>query len=79
MGLRFFRVTGWGRVAEICGRIAGCAHPTEKSVPNFRNASIHRLSSWQVNSQKLNFRFRAFWEVRKVISESSSFAGCAHP
>jgi hypothetical protein len=44
MGLRFFCVTGWGWVAGMGGFIAGCAHPFEKSVPSFTDASIHRLS-----------------------------------
>jgi hypothetical protein len=35
----------WGWVAEIRGRIAGCAHPLEKSAIIFRDASIHRLAS----------------------------------
>jgi hypothetical protein len=45
MGLRFFRVGGWGWVTELGGCIAGCAHPFEKSAPEFRNARIHRLNS----------------------------------
>jgi hypothetical protein len=32
-GLRSFCVARWGRVAKIGGRIAGCAHPLEKSAP----------------------------------------------
>jgi hypothetical protein len=45
-GLRFSCVVGWGWVAEICGRVGGCARPLEKSATNLRNTSIHRLSSW---------------------------------
>jgi hypothetical protein len=28
---------------EIGGRVAGCAHPLEKSAPNIKDTSIHRL------------------------------------
>jgi hypothetical protein len=48
-GLRFFCIAGWGWVAEIGGRIAGSAHPLEKTATSFMNASIHRLFYWQVN------------------------------
>ena len=37
------RIEGWGWVAEMSGRFAGCSHPLEKSVPGFVGASIHRL------------------------------------
>ena len=47
MGLRFFRVTGWGWVAEIGCCLAGCADHLAKSATNFRNASIHLLPFWQ--------------------------------
>jgi hypothetical protein len=43
----------WGRVAEIDGCIAGCAHPLEKSALGFADASIHRLSPCEMHSQKL--------------------------
>jgi hypothetical protein len=33
----------WGWVAEIPGRIAGCAHPLEISASIFKVTSIHRL------------------------------------
>jgi hypothetical protein len=48
MGLRFFRVAGWGWVAEMGGRVAGCAHPLEKPALGFSDTSIHRLSSDKV-------------------------------
>ena len=48
MGLRFFCVAGWGWVAGMGGCIAGCAHPLEKSAPNFQDTSIHRLNSDRV-------------------------------
>src|SRR5215213_11334992 len=45
-GLQFFRVAGWGWVAEMSGCIAGSARPIEKSGQGCLDASIHRLSSW---------------------------------
>jgi hypothetical protein len=42
-----FANRGVGWVAGMGGRIAGCAHPLEKSATNFRNVSIHLLPSWQ--------------------------------
>jgi hypothetical protein len=45
MGLRFSYVAGWGWVVENRGRIAGRAHPLEKSALIFMSTSIHRLNS----------------------------------
>ena len=39
---------GGGWVAEISGCLGGCAHPIEKSAADFKDASIHCLSYWQV-------------------------------
>ena len=36
------RIEGWGWVAEMGGRLAGCAHPLEKSVDGFWDINIHR-------------------------------------
>jgi hypothetical protein len=44
------------------GCVSGCAHYLEKSAANFRNASIHRLSSWLVTSA--NFALMEFSKVR---------------
>jgi hypothetical protein len=43
MGLRFFCIAGRGWVVGIGGRIAGRAHPLEKSAPIFAGTSIHCL------------------------------------
>jgi hypothetical protein len=40
---------GGGWVAEISGRVAGCADPLEKSAASSMNTNIHRLPYWQVN------------------------------
>jgi hypothetical protein len=36
-------VLGVGWVGENGGRAAGCTHRLQKSAPNFRDTSIHRL------------------------------------
>ena len=48
-----YKVRSGGWVAEIGGRVAGRAHPAEKSDANFMNTSIHRLSYSQVNIRKV--------------------------
>jgi len=40
---------GWGWVAISKWPVLLHAHPLEKSAPNFKDTSIHRLPYWQVN------------------------------
>jgi hypothetical protein len=39
--------------SDMAARVAGRAHPAEKSDANFMNTSIHRLSYSQVNIRKV--------------------------
>ena len=53
MGLWLSVLQGGGGSRKYSARVAEGAHHLEKSAPNFRNTSIHRLFYWQVNLREV--------------------------
>jgi hypothetical protein len=82
MGLRFFCVGGGGGSWKIAVLLLGVHTPLNKSAPDFRNASIHCLSSRQYIlrrelplSRFLGSSLPARKKLRKKMHTPSKFIG----